>query len=234
MSTKKIKVMTIVGTRPEIIRLSRVIAVLEQVTDHQLVHTGQNYDYELNGIFFKELGIVTDHRADRWRWRDVGSRCRPHGHRERFRHGHRRQGGIFRWCYAGRHCADCALHRQLDTHCHGFGFPHRSCHGQQYGHGDVDCRQRYRRHFRADDCAHEPCQWSLCCARHIADARSDGDREWRCHGHPRRFPRRLDRRWVFADCALFDNVDPDGFRHHRIDGAGDRFQRHCCLCLEFR
>jgi UDP-N-acetylglucosamine 2-epimerase (non-hydrolysing) len=53
----KIKVMTIVGTRPEIIRLSRVIAVLEQVTDHVLVHTGQNYDYELNGIFFKELGV---------------------------------------------------------------------------------------------------------------------------------------------------------------------------------
>lgn len=57
MRVKKIKVMTIVGTRPEIIRLSRVIAVLEQVTDHQLVHTGQNYDYELNGIFFKELGV---------------------------------------------------------------------------------------------------------------------------------------------------------------------------------
>ena len=52
-----IKVMTIVGTRPEIIRLSRVIAVLETVTQHVLVHTGQNYDYELNGIFFKELGV---------------------------------------------------------------------------------------------------------------------------------------------------------------------------------
>jgi len=54
---RKIKVMTVVGTRPEIIRLSRVLAVLEQVTDHVLVHTGQNYDYELNGIFFKELGV---------------------------------------------------------------------------------------------------------------------------------------------------------------------------------
>ncbi len=53
----KIKVMTIVGTRPEIIRLSRVMAVLEQVTDHVLVHTGQNYDYELNGIFFEQLGV---------------------------------------------------------------------------------------------------------------------------------------------------------------------------------
>jgi UDP-N-acetylglucosamine 2-epimerase (non-hydrolysing) len=53
----KLKVLTIVGTRPEIIRLSRVIAVLEQVTRHVLVHTGQNYDYELNEIFFKELGV---------------------------------------------------------------------------------------------------------------------------------------------------------------------------------
>jgi len=49
--------MTVVGTRPEIIRLSRVIACLEKHTDHVLVHTGQNYDYELNEIFFRELGI---------------------------------------------------------------------------------------------------------------------------------------------------------------------------------
>lgn len=54
---KKIKVMTVVGTRPEIIRLSRVIAKLDQYTDHILVHTGQNYDYELNEIFFKDLGV---------------------------------------------------------------------------------------------------------------------------------------------------------------------------------
>ncbi len=53
----KLKVMTIVGTRPELIRLSRVLAVLEEVTNHVLVHTGQNYDYELNGIFFRELGV---------------------------------------------------------------------------------------------------------------------------------------------------------------------------------
>jgi len=53
----KIKIMTIVGTRPEIIRLSRVIPLLDEVTDHVLVHTGQNYDYELNEIFFKELGV---------------------------------------------------------------------------------------------------------------------------------------------------------------------------------
>jgi len=49
--------MTVVGTRPEIIRLSRVIARLDQETSHTLVHTGQNYDYELNEIFFKDLDI---------------------------------------------------------------------------------------------------------------------------------------------------------------------------------
>ena len=54
---KKLKVMTIVGTRPEIIRLSRVIAQFDAHCDHVLVHTGQNYDYELGEIFFQELGI---------------------------------------------------------------------------------------------------------------------------------------------------------------------------------
>lgn len=49
--------MTIVGTRPEIIRLSRLIPKLDQFCDHVLVHTGQNYDYELNGVFFSDLGI---------------------------------------------------------------------------------------------------------------------------------------------------------------------------------
>ena len=53
----KLKVMTIVGTRPEIIRLSRVIPKLDQHCDHVLVHTGQNYDYELNEVFFSDLGI---------------------------------------------------------------------------------------------------------------------------------------------------------------------------------
>ena len=53
----KLKVMTIVGTRPEIIRLSRVMARLDETCDHVLVHTGQNYDYELNEIFFDDLGI---------------------------------------------------------------------------------------------------------------------------------------------------------------------------------
>lgn len=51
------KIMTIVGTRPEIIKLSRVIAELEKYTEHVLVHTGQNYDYELNEVFFNEMGI---------------------------------------------------------------------------------------------------------------------------------------------------------------------------------
>lgn len=54
---KKLKVMTIVGTRPEIIRLARVITRLDEVTDQVLVHTGQNYDYELNEMFFHELDI---------------------------------------------------------------------------------------------------------------------------------------------------------------------------------
>ncbi len=57
MSIKKLKVMTIVGTRPEIIRLSRVLIQLDKYCDHILVHTGQNYDYELNQIFFDDLGV---------------------------------------------------------------------------------------------------------------------------------------------------------------------------------
>lgn len=60
---KKLKVMTVVGTRPEIIRLSRVMAKLDEHCDHVLVHTGQNYDYELNEIFFADLGI---RRPDRY------------------------------------------------------------------------------------------------------------------------------------------------------------------------
>jgi len=54
---QRTKVMTIVGTRPEIIKLSRVLAELEKHVDHVLVHTGQNYDFELNEIFFKDLGV---------------------------------------------------------------------------------------------------------------------------------------------------------------------------------
>jgi UDP-N-acetylglucosamine 2-epimerase (non-hydrolysing) len=56
MSTR-LKILTVVGTRPELIRLSRVIPALDSVADHVLVHTGQNFDYELNGIFFDQLGI---------------------------------------------------------------------------------------------------------------------------------------------------------------------------------
>ncbi len=52
-----LKVMTIVGTRPELIKMSRVIAEFDQHTNHILVHTGQNYDYELNQLFFEDLGI---------------------------------------------------------------------------------------------------------------------------------------------------------------------------------
>lgn len=59
---KKLKVVTVLGTRPEIIRLSRVMPKLDQYCDHVFVHTGQNYDYELNEIFFKDLEIRTpDH-----------------------------------------------------------------------------------------------------------------------------------------------------------------------------
>ena len=53
----KLKVVTVIGTRPEIIRLSRVIAKLDKYCNHVLVHTGQNYDYELNEIFFHDLEI---------------------------------------------------------------------------------------------------------------------------------------------------------------------------------
>lgn len=53
----KLKVLTVVGTRPEIIRLSRVLAILDVHCNHVLVHTGQNYDYELNQVFFDDLGV---------------------------------------------------------------------------------------------------------------------------------------------------------------------------------
>lgn len=57
MKKSSLKVMTILGTRPEIIRLSRVISLLDRSVNHVLVHTGQNYDYELNEIFFKDLEL---------------------------------------------------------------------------------------------------------------------------------------------------------------------------------
>lgn len=54
---KRLKVMTVVGTRPEIIRLSRTLVALDRHMDHVLVHTGQNYDYELNEVFFRDLEL---------------------------------------------------------------------------------------------------------------------------------------------------------------------------------
>jgi UDP-N-acetylglucosamine 2-epimerase len=57
LTMKKLKVMSVVGTRPEIIRLSRVLAALDAHCEHLLVHTGQNYDYELNQVFFDDLGV---------------------------------------------------------------------------------------------------------------------------------------------------------------------------------
>ena len=57
MSRNKLKVLTVVGTRPEIIRLSRVMSLLDEYVNHIIAHTGQNYDYELNEIFYKDLGL---------------------------------------------------------------------------------------------------------------------------------------------------------------------------------
>ncbi len=58
---KKIKIITILGTRPEIIRLSKIINILERYTQHKLIHTGQNFDFELNEVFFKDLKIKKPH-----------------------------------------------------------------------------------------------------------------------------------------------------------------------------
>ena len=58
----KLKLVTVVGTRPEIIRLAEIIKLADQVFDHILIHTGQNYDYNLNEVFFGDLGIrAPDH-----------------------------------------------------------------------------------------------------------------------------------------------------------------------------
>ena len=58
----KLRVMTIVGTRPEIIKLSQVMKELDRHVEHIIVHTGQNYDYELNEIFFEDLQIFPEFR----------------------------------------------------------------------------------------------------------------------------------------------------------------------------
>ena len=68
----KLKVVTVLGTRPEIIRLSVIIKKFDQFFDHTLVHTGQNYDYTLNEIFFEELKI----RKPDFFFRGSGSRLR--------------------------------------------------------------------------------------------------------------------------------------------------------------
>ena len=65
----RLKVMTILGTRPEIIRLSRVMCTLDDHVHHIITHTGQNWDYELNEIFFEDLGILKTRSFFRcWRW----------------------------------------------------------------------------------------------------------------------------------------------------------------------
>ena len=63
MKAPRLKVATIVGTRPEIIRLSRVMPALDEAVDHLIIHTGQNYDYELSEVFFQEMGL---RRPDRF------------------------------------------------------------------------------------------------------------------------------------------------------------------------
>jgi UDP-N-acetylglucosamine 2-epimerase len=73
-----LSVMTIVGTRPEVIRLSRIIPLFDRYCRHTLVHTGQNYDYELNQVFFDELAIRQPETRQRKRsvaflWRRTGS-----------------------------------------------------------------------------------------------------------------------------------------------------------------
>ena len=67
---KKLKVLTVVGTRPEIIRLSCTLIALDNsdAIDHVLVHTGQNYDYELNEIFFEDLGLRKPDHFSRGCW----------------------------------------------------------------------------------------------------------------------------------------------------------------------
>ncbi len=95
----KMKVMTVVGTRPEIIRLSRVMARLDEYCEHVIVHTGQNYDYELNQIFFDDLGIrKPDH------FLECGRRQRRGNDRQGDHCGRRRSGGqkcrMPCWCSA--------------------------------------------------------------------------------------------------------------------------------------
>ena len=92
----KLRVMTVVGTRPEIIRLSRVIAALDRECDHVLVHTGQNYDYELNEVFFEDLEIrKPDHFLEAGR-RDGRRNDRASDRAERWGSRLRRSAGVSR------------------------------------------------------------------------------------------------------------------------------------------
>ena len=77
------KVMTVLGTRPEIIRLSRVIEKLDALCDHVLVHTGQNYDERLNDVFFTELGVRAPDHALGIRGGSFGEQVGRHPRRDR-------------------------------------------------------------------------------------------------------------------------------------------------------
>jgi UDP-N-acetylglucosamine 2-epimerase (non-hydrolysing) len=75
MEARKMKIMTILGTRPEIIRLSCIIPKLDKLCDHVLVHTGQNYDANLNDLFFSQLNLREVLSGNRWRrfwWKASG------------------------------------------------------------------------------------------------------------------------------------------------------------------
>ena len=101
------KVMTIVGTRPEIIRLSRVIVLLDETVEHVLVHTGQNYDHTLNQVFFEDLDLARARPLPRCRHLIAGACPRRRPHQDRGSVTHRAAG---RRSGPGRH----QLVRQLD------------------------------------------------------------------------------------------------------------------------
>ena len=148
------KVLTLLGTRPEIIRLSRVIAVLDETCDHLLVHTGQNYDDRLSGMFFRELGVRdpdvymgvrgdglrrpdrADARQGRGALRRREARHRPHPrrHEHRARRVRRQAHGHPRVPHGGRQPllrrpgarrGQPARHRPLEQRAHALHVPQR-------------------------------------------------------------------------------------------------------------